>query len=342
MTEIIDLRSDTVTNPTEAMRAAMAVAPVGDDVYEDDPTVIKLEKLAAQVTGKEAALFTPSGTMANQLAIMTHTKRGDEVILGYNAHIVAHEVGAAAVLSGVSYRKISAPNDILTAQLVAENIRAEDIHYPDTGLICLENALGNGMVIPLENMKEIYAVAQKNNLPVHLDGARLFNAATTLGVDVKELAQYSDSLMFCLSKGLCAPAGSMLVGDAAFIKRARKNRKMLGGGMRQIGILASAGLIAIEEMTKRLYVDHENAKYLGELLSNLPNIQIDLSTIQINMVFFDLLDVPDADEFVNYLLGHGIKINGPEHRSNYRLVTHHGVSQADVERVVEVIKGYQK
>lgn len=338
---MIDLRSDTVTNPTDEMREAMATALVGDDVYEDDPTVKKLEALAAKMTGKAAAMFVPSGTMGNQLAIMTHTKRGDEVILGYNAHIVAHEVGAAAVISGVSYRKISAENDILTAELIKANIREEDIHYPDTGLIALENALGNGMVIPLDEMKKIYDVAQENQIPVHLDGARLFNAATFLGIDATEMTQYSDSVMFCLSKGLCAPAGSILAGSEAFIKRAKKNRKLLGGGMRQIGILAAAGIIALEKMTKRLHVDHDNAKYLGEKLAKFDFIDIDTSKININMVFFKINVTHDSAVFVKFMRDNGIKMNGPEN-GEYRLVTHNWITKEDIDTTTQLIsKFYQ-
>ncbi|MCL2285647.1 MAG: threonine aldolase family protein, partial [Firmicutes bacterium] len=220
----IDLRSDTVTHPTEEMRHAMATAIVGDDVYEDDPTVIELEKLSAEMTGYEAALFTPSGTMANQLAIMAHTKRGDEIILGQNSHIVAHEVGGAAILSNVSYRIVNNPCDTISGQDIHAMVRGDDIHYPDTGLVCLENALSNGMVVSVEKMREVYVAAKEYNLPIHLDGARLFNAAVHLGVDVKEITQHCDSTMFCLSKGLCAPVGSMLCGSRAFINKARKYR----------------------------------------------------------------------------------------------------------------------
>ena len=223
----IDLRSDTVTRPTPAMRAAMAAAPVGDDVYQDDPTAKKLEALAAEMTGFEAALFCPSGTMANQLAIMTHTKRGDEVILGQNSHVVAHEVGGAAILSNVSYRIVDNPDDTIRGKDIHRLVRARDIHHPDTGLVCLENALANGTVVPVALMKEAYDAAKAYNLPVHLDGARLFNAATYLGIDAREITAYCDSTMFCLSKGLCAPVGSMLCGSPHQTHECKPSRNLL-------------------------------------------------------------------------------------------------------------------
>ncbi|MCL2236089.1 MAG: threonine aldolase family protein, partial [Defluviitaleaceae bacterium] len=239
--KIIDLRSDTVTKPTEEMRHAMANAVVGDDVYGDDETVMELERLAAEICGKEAALFTPSGTMANQIAIMTFTKRGDEIILGRKSHIAAYEAGAAAVLSGVNYSIVDNADEIITPADIAERVRGKDVHFPDTGLLCLENALSSGRVMGVDQMKSAHQEAKKHGLPVYLDAARLFNAAVSLGVEPKEIAQYCDALMFCVSKGLCAPVGSLLVGSGEFIERARRYRKMLGGGMRQAGVLASAG-----------------------------------------------------------------------------------------------------
>lgn len=218
----IDLRSDTVTMPTEEMREAMARAVVGDDVYGDDPTVKLLEEKAASIVGKEAALFVPSGTMGNQLAVLTHTKRGDEIIVEENCHIVQHEVGAAALISGVQLRTIKGLNSIMSAAQVEAGIREDDIHYPETGLICIENALSNGHVVPLNNMKDVYEAAQKHHIPVHLDGARLFNAADYLGVNASTVTQYTDSVMFCLSKGLCAPVGSMLAGKREFIEKAKR------------------------------------------------------------------------------------------------------------------------
>lgn len=330
----IDLRSDTVTRPTEAMRQAMATAEVGDDVYRDDPTVIRLEELAAQMLGKEAALFVASGTMGNQLCLMTHTSRGDEVILGDEAHIFVHEVGAAAVLSGVTLRQLKFPGGIPDAAMIESAIRTEDIHEPRTSLICMENALSNGRVVKKETMAEVYATAKRHGIPVHLDGARLFNAAAALDVDVRALTQYTDSVSCCLSKGLCAPVGTVIAGPRAFIERARKYRKMLGGGMRQAGILAAAGILALTDMTKRLKEDHENARHMAKLLQSIDGVTVDLSAVQINMVFFEadrpqqLLDAVQAR-----MLERGVKINGASGRE-FRFVTSNDVSRADVEYAV--------
>ena len=334
--KIIDLRSDTVTQPTPEMRQAMASAVVGDDVYEDDPTVTQLEELSAQLTGFEAALFTPSGTMANQLAIMAHTKRGDEIILGANSHIVAHEVGGAAILAGVSYRIVNNPDDTIRGNDIAASYRdPEEIHYPESGMVCIENALGNGTVIPLSIMEDTYTAAHKHSLPVHLDGARLFNAAVHLGVAPKEIARYSDSAMFALSKGLCAPVGSMLCGSAAFIKKARKYRKLLGGGMRQVGVLAAAGLIGINVMTKRLQEDHENAQYLAQKLAQMTHIILDVDKVHINMVFFKITKPGfDHGAFAAHLLAKGIKIN-PGDDTGYRFVTHNDITRKDLDYVLD-------
>lgn len=334
----IDFRSDTVTMPTAEMRKAMAEAVVGDDVYGDDPTVIELEALAAQLMGKEAAMFVPSGTMGNQLAVMTHTRRGDEIIIEEHCHIVEHEVGAVAVLSGVNVRTIKGIDGVMQPKDVEDAIREEDIHHPETTLICMENALSNGRVVPLDVMKEIYGIAKRHNLPVHLDGARIFNAAEYLGVEAKAVAAYTDSVMFCLSKGLCAPVGSMLAGSKKFIERAKKNRKLIGGGMRQSGILAAAGLIALKDMTKRLHVDHENAKYLASKLAELPGVKVDMDSIHINMVFFtiDNLKMSDA-EFIDKLYQKGIKANGA-YKGVLRFVTNNDVTRDDIDYTIKCIK----
>jgi threonine aldolase len=336
----IDLRSDTVTQPTEAMRKAMLQAQVGDDVYGEDTEINALEAMAAQITGKEAALFVPSGTMGNQLAIMTHTRRGDEIIAGAWSHVVHHEVGAAAVLSAVSTRVVDNPDKIIYPADVRNAMRSEDIHEPRTSLLCLENALANGDVVPLEILRETYQTAKALNLNVHMDGARLFNAAVSLKTDVKDIAACTDSVMFCLSKGLCAPVGSMLCGTNEFILRARKNRKLLGGGMRQAGFLAAAGRIALETMTQRLQEDHANARYLAEALAKLPEIQLDPERVKINMVFFTVVKEGfSADEFADYLLQHGIKNTGYM-QGEMRLVTHHGISRQDLDTVIALIKAY--
>ncbi len=334
----IDLRSDTVTQPTQEMREAMYTAEVGDDVYGDDPTVTKLEEYAAHLVGKEAALLIPSGTFGNQLSLFTHCQRGDEVLLGDDCHIVVHEVGAPAIIAGVNLRTITSVKGLLTPDEVASKIRGADIHYPHTGLICLENAHSNGRVIPLDNMKDIYEIANKSSIPVHLDGARIFNAAAFLGVDASQIAQYCDSVMFCLSKGLCAPFGSLLAGSKEFITKARKKRKLMGGGLRQAGIMAAAGLLALEKMRGRLHVDHENARLLGAELDKIPGIKVFTEDIQINMVFFDMSGTDyDIGKFVTDLYNKGIKVNEAE-KELMRLVTNYWVTSDDVHYVVECVR----
>lgn len=335
--QYFDFRSDTVTLPTDEMRRAMFDAEVGDDVYGDDPTVRALEEKSAILLGKEAALFVPSGTFGNQLAILTHTKRGDEVILGDACHIMMHEVGAAAVISGVQLRQVPTTNGSMSVKNIERFIRSEDIHYPDTGLICVENAHSSGAVIKLSEMKSIYEVAKKHNLPVHLDGARVFNAAHVLGVDVSDITKYADSIMFCLSKGLCAPVGSMLVGSKSFIDKARKNRKLMGGGLRQAGFLAAAGIVALDSMVPRLHEDHELAQYLTEELTEIDGVDVLEDRLDINMVFCHIkLKIKESD-FVNRLLAKGIKINGSED-GEFRFVTNYWTPLKAVDLLVENIK----
>lgn len=331
--EFIDLRSDTVTHPTPAMRKAMAAARVGDDVYGDDPTVRELEEYAAQLVGKESALFVPSGTFGNQLSLFTHCPRGSEVILGDDCHIVQHEVGASAVIAGVQLRSLTSFRGELDPQEIESRIRGEDLQFPATSLICLENAHSNGRVISLQNMASIHELAQKYALPVHLDGARLFNAAEYLGLDAREMSQYADSVMFCLSKGLCAPVGSILAGNRDFITRARKGRKLMGGGLRQVGILAAAGLLALQEMRLRLGEDHRNARLLGVELSKIPGISIHLDDIHINMVFFEFerSDI-DPQWLITELEKRNIKANPPEN-GLMRFVTHYWVSRENILHV---------
>jgi threonine aldolase len=332
----IDLRSDTVTMPTKEMRKAMAEAEVGDDVYEDDPTVNRLQELAAEMVGKEAALFVPSGTFGNQLCVLTHTLRGDEVILGKDCHIVLHEVGSAAVIAGVQLRILDSNNGMLDPAQVEAAIRPEDdIHYPRTGLICVENAHGLGTAIPVDNLRAIKEIGEKYGIPVHMDGARIFNAAVALGVDAKEIAACADSVMFCLSKGLAAPVGSMVAGTKEFIEKARKNRKLMGGGMRQAGVLAAAGIIALEKMTKRLHVDHENAAYLADQLSRIPGVNVKANRLDINMVFFEMgPDVISEQKLIDYFLKNGIKISGPED-GEWRFVTNVNVTREDIDFVLK-------
>lgn len=342
MKNFIDLRSDTVTKQPEFMKEAMFKAEVGDDVYGDDPTIIKLENLAAEIIGKEAALFVPSGTFGNQLALFTHCKRGSEVILADSNHIIAHEVGASSIIAGVQLRSIDSNNGVIKTNEIEKRIRFEDedIHFPSTSLICVENAHSSGNVLSLGEMDEIYTVAKKYNLPVHLDGARVFNASASLNVDVKEITKYCDSIMFCLSKGLCAPVGSILAGSKEFIAKARKKRKLMGGGLRQAGFLAAAGIVALNDMTKRLNEDHENAKLLASELNKLPEINVNLDNVKINMVFFSFKDNSiDTKNLVKFFLENNIKINDAEN-GLMRFVTHYWVTKDDIYKIVSVLKSF--
>ena len=329
MAAIIDLRSDTVTRPTPEMRAAMAAAEVGDDVYGEDPTVNLLERRAAEIFGREAALFVPSGTMGNQIGIRVHTQPGQEVIAESRAHILDWEMATTAVFSGCLVRAVHADRGILTWKHIESVIYARGAFRAATGLIEIENTanLAGGSVTPLPVLEEIWAGARERKLPVHLDGARIFNAATALGVDVKTLTRGFDTVMFCLSKGLGAPVGSMLTGSAELIDRARLFRKALGGGMRQAGVLAAAGLIALEQMPARLHEDHANARLLAEALSNIENVVIDLDTVETNIVIFRLTGGLSAAEIVARLKARGILAStlGPD---MIRLVTHYDVDRA--------------
>jgi threonine aldolase len=335
---IIDLRSDTVTVPTPAMREAMARAEVGDDVYGEDPTVIRLEEMAAARMGKEAGLFCASGTMANQVAVMTHTRRGDEVILEEEAHIYYYEAGALAVLSGVQPRLVKGRRGMIDPDDLARTIRPPNIHYPPARLLCLENThnRAGGTVMTPALTRALAEVAHERGLAVHLDGARIFNAAAYLGCDPRELTAPVDSVMFCLSKGLGAPIGSVLCGSREFIERARRNRKIVGGGMRQAGVVAAAGVVALETMVDRLAEDHAHARLLADLLSEEPLFRVDRETVQTNIVLC-WLTRGDAFEYVRRLAAHGVKVNatGPD---RIRLVTHKDVSRADVEEAAAIMK----
>ncbi len=337
---IIDLRSDTVTKPTVKMREVMAVAKVGDDVYGEDPTMNKLEVRAAELLGKEAALFIPSGTMGNQLAIMTHTTPGNEILLGAYSHIFYYEVGALAKLSGVQARTLDDKQGIFNPEELKGAIRGEDIHYPETALVCLENThnKAGGIAVSKERIDQICKVAAAYNLPVHLDGARLFNAVVALEIDAKDLVQNVDSVMFCLSKGLAAPVGSILAGNKEFIERARKNRKMLGGGMRQAGILAAAGLVALEEMIDRLEDDHKLAVKLGEEIKKLNLDYLKLKAVNTNFVILEVNeDLIDSKELIDNLDQKGVKL-GELKPGLLRLVIHHNISEEDVAQVIEVLE----
>lgn len=334
-----DFRSDTITKPTEKMRKAMYEAEVGDDVCEDDPTVKDLEELSAEKLGKEAGLFVPSGTFGNQLCILTHTQLGNEIILSEQSHIIKHEVGAVSVISSVQTLTIDTKGSYLTLEAIKPRIRGEDLHYPKTGLICLENALANGTVMPVEEMERIYDFANGLNIPVHTDGARLFNASISLGVNPKTICQHTDSIMFCLSKGLCAPIGSVICGTSEFIDRARKNRKIMGGGMRQAGVIAAPGIIALNEMVDRLEEDHHNAKYLGERLSLIDEIDINIFDININMVFFRLNDKSKLtnEQLTDELLNKGFKLYPPED-GLIRLVTNQSIDRKDIDELMSEVE----
>lgn len=335
----IDFRSDTVTLPTEKMREAMARALVGDDVYGEDPTVCALEELGAKKLGKEAALFVPSGTMGNQIAVKTHTLAGHEVIVEHKSHIFHYEVGALAAICGVQAHPISSDMGAIDPNCLRAAIREEDIHYAKTGLICLENTHNQhgGTVVPIEDMKALYEIAREYEIPLHLDGARIFNAATYLKTDVKNIAKYADSIMFCLSKGLGAPVGSMLVGNKDFIEKARKIRKMFGGGMRQAGIIAAAGIVSLEEMVNRLEEDHITAKSLGEGLSQINGLKVDLKTLQTNIVMCDVIDPKiDIHQLVGDLAKEGI-LCATAGVNRIRFVTHYPISVEDIDYTLGTI-----
>lgn len=341
--DYIDLRSDTVSHPTPEMREAMATAEVGDDVYGEDPTVNRLEAEAAEMLGKEAGLFVSSGNQGNLVAVLTHCGRGDEIILGDKAHIFKYEAGGIAALGGVHPHTIPVQADgTLLLEDIRHAIRADDYHFPRTRLICLENTQGTVGAIPISKAytDEVAQIAHENNLKLHIDGARIFNAATALNIPINELVENADSITFCLSKGLCAPVGSILVGDAAFIKEARRTRKMLGGGMRQVGILAAAGLIAIHQMSKRLHLDHERAAQIGEGIKAVSGVNV--TGIHTNFVFFDLL--PDAKltpaEFMQKLWdNYQIKLSlYPGYTHTFRIVTHYWITPERGETVIQAMK----
>lgn len=336
----IDLRSDTVTHPTDAMRKAMATAEVGDDVLDEDPTIHKLQKLAANKMGKQSALFVPTGTMGNLISVLTHCGRGDEAILGDRSHIFLNEVGGISALGGV-HPRILRNNDDGTLSLhdVEKAIRGTDLHYPPTRLICLENTHNycSGAVLTPDYMAELAKLAGKRSLKIHLDGARVFNAAVALNRNVKDLVKHADSVMFCLSKGLSAPVGSLVCGTAEFVARARKIRKMAGGGMRQAGHLAAAGIIALQEMVGRLKEDHNNARLLADGLANIPGMHLDLRQVQTNIVFFNLDHSQiQPENFLRQLESRGTKIlmTAP---GRFRAVLHREITRKQVETALKTI-----
>lgn len=333
---MIDLRSDTVTKPTQEMREAMAKAIVGDDVFGDDPTMNELEALVARKLNKEAGVFIPSGTFSNQLALFTHCQQGEEVIVDQFAHIVQHESGASPILSGVQLFTLESQNGLWDLNKLERMIKKRTLSTTQTKLICIENAY-SGRVLPLEYFESVRAVADKHHLKVHLDGARIFNAAVALNCDVSDLAQYADSVSVCLSKGLGAPVGSILVGRQEFVDQARIKRKIMGGGMRQVGILAAAGKIAVEKMSLRLEEDHKRATYMASLLKEIPGIIIDESQRDINMVFFDIEDERKY-KLAEFMENNGVKILGYE--QGFRFVTHYNLTNNDIKIAIDLVKNY--
>jgi threonine aldolase len=338
----IDLRSDTVTLPTPEMRRVIAEAPLGDDVYGEDPTINRLEALAAEKVGKEAAVLVASGTMGNLCALLAHCDRGDEAIVGDESHIYNSEAGGASVLGGVALHPIrNAPNGELSLEALASAIRnPDDSHAALTRLICLENTHNRcgGVVLAPEYMRSVHHFAREHGLVMHLDGARLFNAAVALGVEAREIALHTDSVMFCLSKGLAAPVGSIVAGEAAFVARARRIRKLLGGGMRQAGIIAAAGIVALEQMVERLAEDHANARLLAEGLASFPQIDIALAAVQSDIVIFRLRDEGwTSDRFVRALAERGLLLGGMS-GGRVRAVTHYGIDAGDIEEALEIVR----
>jgi threonine aldolase len=314
----------------------MAVAEVGDDVYGDDPTVNRLEELGAEMLGKEAAVFVPSGTFGNQLALFTWCRRGTEVVLGEDCHILVHEAGAASVIAGVQTRPVPAPDGILSP-LLKGRLRKRDLHSPETSLICVENANSLGRTVPLAEMDAARKIADEWALPIHLDGARIFNAAVALGTEPRDIAARADSVMFCLSKGLCAPVGSLLAGSRDFVNEARMKRKIMGGGMRQAGILAAAGIIALEEQVSALAADHLRAKKLAAELAAIPGIEIRPEEVDINLVFFSYVPAGDqtiANKIMRIFTENQIRINPPD-EGKFRFCTHYWIGDAEVEAILK-------
>lgn len=336
----IDLRSDTLTLPTPTMMRAIAAAPLGDDVFGEDPTVNRLEALAAERIGKEAALLVMSGTMANLVAVLTCCGRGDEVILGHRSHIFLNEAGGCSALGGVhSHQVPNQPDGTLALGDIEAAVRGDNVHYPRTRLIGLENTHNRcgGACLTPDYMHAVREIADRHGLRIHLDGARVFNAAVALGVDVRELTRDADSVAFCLSKGLAAPVGSLVCGSRAFIAEARRVRKVVGGGTRQAGIIAAAGIVALEAMVDRLAEDHANARRLAEGLAQVPGFVVDPARIQTNIVYFDVAEaLGSAPAMAQRLSAAGVRVLALGPRS-IRAVTRHGITAADVDAALEIV-----
>lgn len=331
--QYVDLRSDTVTRPTPAMRRAMAEAEVGDDQYGEDPTVNRLQALAAQMLGKEDALYVASGTQGNLCAVLAHCGRGQEVIMGDQCHIFLYEQGGTATLGGLPWRILpNTPHGTLETQAIHDAIRGGREGEPETGVLCVENTHNRcgGLALDRATIKEMADAAHAHGVPVHMDGARVFNAAAALGVPVAEVVQDVDSVQFCLSKGLAAPVGSMIVGSSAFIHRARRARRIVGGAMRQAGVIAAAGIVALTEMVDRLPEDHRRARRLAEGFADIPGIHVDVAKVQSNMVFY-ALDPPNPD-FAAQMKAHGVLVGGGQYGG--RMVTHYEITDADIDTAI--------
>lgn len=336
--KFIDLRSDTVTKPSKQMLEAMLSAPLGDDVFGEDPTVNKLQKICAELSGKQKALFVPTGCMANQLAVRSHTIPGDEIICESESHIFNYETSAPAIISSVQVMTVKGKNGIMDLNEIKKYVRIKEYYFPHTRLICLENThnRAGGVIQPIENIRAISEFARKNNIKLHLDGARIFNAYVETGISVKEYASYFDSISFCFSKGLGSPVGSILCGDNEFITFAHKWRKILGGGMRQAGILAGAAVYALENNIERLKKDHNKARYFASQISKLDGINIDLSTVQTNIVIFSNERFKKSD-LISKLKEKGILISSGSY-DNLRVVFHLDVSESEVETAVDAFR----
>ena len=334
---IIDLRSDTVTLPTKEMHEAISNAKLGDDVFQEDPTVNRLEKLAAEKFNKEAAIFLPSGTMANLVAVLTHCQRGDEVILGDQSHTFLYEAGGISSFGGVHSRQLKNHDDgTMSIEDIKSAIRKKDVHFPPSRLICLENTHNRclGMPLDINYINDVADIARNNNMSVHIDGARIFNAAVATGSSVSDLTKEVESVSFCLSKGLSAPSGSLLCGESSFIQRARFNRKALGGGMRQAGILAAAGIVALNVMSKKIVQDHQNAKKLADGISKIDGINLEIEKTKTNIIYFKL-DHPKINSSALLEFMEKKNIRFFELAPNwFRLVTHSGISNESIDYVV--------
>ena len=336
---LIDLRSDTVTKPSQDMREYMLNAEVGDDVFSEDPTVNRLQNKIAELLGKESALFVPSGTQANQICINVHTQPGQEVIVDYNAHIFNYESGAGGMLSGIQLHPITGENGHPTTEQIEEVIRPFDDHYPQTSLICLENThnRAGGTIFPIEEIIKISNLAKEKNLKLHLDGARLWNASVAIGIELSEYAKHFDSVSLCFSKGLGAPIGSIIVGEKDFIKKAHFYRKAYGGGMRQVGIIAAACEYALENNLNKLKVDHNNAKKLAETLDSLPGVDIDLKSVQTNLIIFDVSKLGKSASDICLLLEENGILALPFGPTKIRFVTHLDVNSDEAKQTCDIL-----